>query len=904
MSEPRVPDNLDTTVSYPEAAGWGVVTGRFVYGSPDGPDAKEFPDAAPIQGTMEVTASREIVTFRGDPPTTFYMKPVVCKLSGNGFSSPAGKPYLVLIPTDRGGIAESGWNYTFTFRNKAGDLMHEVTTSVPQGEIVDLTLVLDTEPGAGPGTDPMVSMTSTLTLTAFTLTKKADEMEKMLDEARQSAAESAQSAKNSEDSAKTAESKIVEAAASAAASESSAKAAEESAKASSTSAKNALDALNTGREENKTAIAEIKAENAMTLESVKSENSAALAQAQASLDEARTEAANAAGSAAESATQASASAQDSAAAKQAAQEAATSSQESKQASVASAQSASESALSAQTAKDSAVQAAADVEKAKTLIATSPIEFKWETIQEAGATKVRGSWRRTGETDWRPVGDIASGADGASVTAASVNAEGELVIELSKGGPINAGLVKGADGKDGTIPKIVAGTVTPTQDGSYKIETPENAPNEYRVDLWLPGAGGGDEKAVNGLIDNRLSNMRYSLAPRFKDIFISNDTVFGICRDGTAYSCGNSYDGASGNGNTYAESPYLDEVLIDATLRSAESRGSVMIALDTEGCAWGSGQPHTGRIPPQIGNKRVLYPVRVHPDKRFKSAHLTGYDVLAVDVDGKVWRWGRSVGYEPVQLPFTQPIESIMCKENGIMIALDTNGKVWTFGYGLLGDGQSYHQADSPVPVLPNLTFKKIESKYGSSMALDTSGNLWAWGDNDRGQLGIGNKTSPITTPTKVVCDKPIVDFDFGSQFSAMLTSDGKVYTCGINTVGQQGNSSNIYTENQVPTLVDLQENAISIACGSGFSVVRMADERIASWGSNGYGQLGRGISEKYAATPDTLNWTRYKKVAVGEEFVVAIPEYGKAQAWGRNDNGQLGNGTTEHQNSPVTMSII
>lgn len=903
MSEPRVPDNLDTTVSYPEAAGWGVVTGRFVYGSPDGPDAKEYPDAAPIQGTMEVTASREITTFRGDPPTTFYMKPVICKLSGNGFSSPAGKPYLVLIPTDRGGIAESGWNYTFTFRNKAGDLMHEVTTPVPQGEIVDLTLVLDTEPGAGPGVDPMVSMTSTLTLTAFTLTKKADEMEKMLDEARQSAAASAQSAKNSEDSAKMAESKIVEAATSAVSSEEAAKAAKVSAEAASVSAKDAVDALNAGREENKTAIAAVKAENAATLEGVKVENTAALAQAQASLDAAKAEAASAAAKAAESAAQAGASAQDSATAKQAAQDAAVSSQESKQASEASAQSASESALSAQTAKDSAVQAAADVEKAKTLIATAPIEFKWDTVQESGVTKLRGSWRRTGEPDWRPVGDIASGVDGVSVTAASVNAKGELVIELSKGEPVNAGLVKGADGKDGITPKIVAGTITPTQDGSYKIETPENAPNEYRMDLWLPGAGGIDEKAVNKLLDTRLGSMRDALAPRFKDIFISNNTVFGICRDGAAYSCGNGYDGSAGNGETSSQIQYLREVLIDGTLRSAESLNNVMIALDTEGCAWGSGQPNTYMIPPQKANSRVLYPIRVHPEKRFKSVQLTGYEVLAVDVDGKVWRWGGADGYKLVQLPFTQPIKSIT--QNGsLVVALDTNGKVWTLGYGLLGDGQTYHKVKSPVPILPNLTFQKIKSKYSACMALDTDGNLWAWGECERGQLGIDKVQDTVTTPTKVVCNYPIEDFDLGNRFSVMLSSEGMIYTCGVNAAGVLGNSSNLYTQNNVPTPVDLEDSAISIACGGSFSVARMSDERVVTWGSNKVGQLGRETRVPYSCFPEYLGWTKYSKVAVGNNFVVAISEYGVADAWGYNDNGQLGDGTIENRNQPVLMSRI
>lgn len=862
MSEPRVPDNLDTTVSYPEAAGWGVVTGRFVYGSPDGPDAKEYPDAAPIQGTMEVTASREIVTFRGDPPTTFYLKPVICKLSGNGFSSPAGKPYLVLIPTDRGGIAESGWNYTFTFRNKAGDLMHEVTTPVPQGEIVDLTLVLDTEPGAGPGVDPMVSMTSTLTLTAFTLTKKADEMEKMLDEARQSAAASAQSAKNSEDSAKTAESKIVEAAASAAASEEAAKAAEESSKASSASAKDAVDALNAGREENKTAIAAVKAENAATLEGVKVENTAALAQAQASLDAAKAEAASAAAKAAESAAQAGASAQDSATAKQAAQDAAVSSQESKQASEASAQSASESALSAQTAKDSAVQAAADVEKAKTLIATAPIEFKWDTIQESGVTKLRGSWRRTGEPDWRPVGDIKNG-------------------------------------KDGTTPKITAGTVTFTEDGASKIETPEISPNRYQVNLWLPRAKGIDEKAVNKLLDTRLDKMRSALTPKFKDMFLFDYTVFGICRDGTAYSCGYGRDGLAGTGTEDFEIRYLREVLIDGTPCDIKISDGTMLALDTEGHIWGSGQLDQKLLPPQKNNMPVIYPIRVHPDKRFKSIKTKDHNAFAIDVDGKVWAWGRSYGYDPVQLPFAQPIKSISPDSDRSMFVLDINGKIWAFGNFL-----SNPREILSVPILPDLTFQRTENDQGSNMALDVDGNLWAWGQNAVGQLGVGNPSGYIENPIKVICDKPIADFSIVDQFFTVLTSDGEVRTCGSNFSGRLGNDSNTNINKRVPTRVDLKETATSIACGNNFVVARLANGRVATWGANYVGQLGRPAPREYDCYPAYLGEMTFVKIFARNNFAVAISEDGVAYAWGSNKYGQLGDGTTKDQYQPVLMSRI
>lgn len=499
MSEPRVPDNLDTTVSYPEAAGWGVVTGRFVYGSPDGPDAKEFPDAAPIQGTMEVTASREIVTFRGDPPTTFYMKPVVCKLSGNGFSSPAGKPYLVLIPTDRGGIAESGWNYTFTFRNKSGDLIHEVTTPVPQGEIVDLTLVLDTEPGAGAGVDPLTAMTSSLVLSVYEATRAAKAAESHTRQAAESAATAETKATEAAGSAKTAEMKVTAAAISAETAESKATAAAVSAATAEVKATEA--AGSAAAAQNSAATAEAKAMEAAT-SAAAAQNSATTAETKATEAAASTATAQGSASVSEAkATEAAASAQT---AETKATEAA--------ASAAAAQN------SAATAETKATEAEGYVQQVNDALAAGMFDF--EINHDLGQIRLKAK----GATEWSEWVALPKGDTGRGIKAATVSPEGHLLITYDDqpdnpidcgvvrveytmrvdqtdgnlyykdnlgGTEKSAGLARGIDGKVGPAPTLTmdgvtagtgwAATLTPTGEGAYKLgftaPTPEGVSEE-------------------------------------------------------------------------------------------------------------------------------------------------------------------------------------------------------------------------------------------------------------------------------------------------------------------------------------------------------------------------------------------------------------------------------------------
>ncbi len=82
--------------------------------------------------------------------------------------------------------------------------------------------------------------------------------------------------------------------------------------------------------------------------------------------------------------------------------------------------------------------------------------------------------------------------------------------------------------------------------------------------------------------------------------------------------------------------------------------------------------------------------------------------------------------------------------NGQTIAVLRNGSVWAWGNnnrGQLGVG-SLVDSHVPVPVaMPNkTTVIKVNSGGYASYAIDSTGRLWAWGDNNSGQLGAGHAT--------------------------------------------------------------------------------------------------------------------------------------------------------------------
>lgn len=70
----------------------------------------------------------------------------------------------------------------------------------------------------------------------------------------------------------------------------------------------------------------------------------------------------------------------------------------------------------------------------------------------------------------------------------------------------------------------------------------------------------------------------------------------------------------------------------------------------------------------------------------------------------------------------------------------------------------------------------------------TDGQVYTWGQNSRGQLGLGRRKSGITSPQHVQClsSMPLVQVSAGGQQSFALSVSGGVFGWGRNDCGQLG----------------------------------------------------------------------------------------------------------------------
>jgi hypothetical protein len=312
--------------------------------------------------------------------------------------------------------------------------------------------------------------------------------------------------------------------------------------------------------------------------------------------------------------------------------------------------------------------------------------------------------------------------------------------------------------------------------------------------------------------------------------------------------------------------------------------------------------------------------------------------LALTSDGKVYTWGNNnIGqlgdgttndsFVPVAVDMTGVLSgktiTAIAAGSSSCYALGSDGKVYAWGsnyVGALGDGTG---TNSSVPVAVDMTgvmsgktVTAIAGAYLQGMALTSDGKVFCWGANTLGVLGDGTTThraSPVAVDmTGVMSGKTIVAIAMAHYHGVAVSSAGRVYTWGgYGSSGTLGDG--LATDSLAPVAVDRSgvlsgKSIVAVATGQYHTLALSSDGLIYSWGYSAYGELGDGaaVQRNSPVAVDTSGFLATKTVTAidaGLRHSMALTSDGLVCAWGSNASGQLGNGSGLAATSPTAVDM-
>jgi alpha-tubulin suppressor-like RCC1 family protein len=243
------------------------------------------------------------------------------------------------------------------------------------------------------------------------------------------------------------------------------------------------------------------------------------------------------------------------------------------------------------------------------------------------------------------------------------------------------------------------------------------------------------------------------------------------------------------------------------------------------------------------------------------------------------------------------------------VVIMTDGTAYSCGYnniGQLGDGTTTDKNTLTLMTLPSGKLaKSVSIGVFHTVVIMTDGTAYSCGGNNYGQLGDGTTSRNVLTLMTLPSGKLAKSVSNGAYHTIVIMTDGTVYGCGRNNIGQLGDGTT--TSRNVLTLMTLPSGKLakSVSGGDSHTVVIMTDGTAYSCGNNAYGQLGDGTTtSRNVLTLMTLPSGKLAESVFGGAYhTIVIMTDGTAYSCGYNIIGQLGDGTTTNRNVLTLMTL-
>ena len=385
----------------------------------------------------------------------------------------------------------------------------------------------------------------------------------------------------------------------------------------------------------------------------------------------------------------------------------------------------------------------------------------------------------------------------------------------------------------------------------------------------------------------------------------------IKKDGTIWVSGNNTYGQIGNGTTSSAKYFTQVGINDVQLNAKNEYIKIGEKFDIDVIS--------------AANFNVFVKEKpVQSDWKWTSSNE---DVATIDENGvaigKTLGYTTITGYNSKNGLKAKAIINIYRNQEGAItvpvvgqgygntITLKEDGTVWATGkndYGQLGVGDTTNRNTSVQVKIDENTYLenviKIDVTDDSTIALTKTGEVYAWGKNENGELGVGDKTyRSYATRVKGIDGngylENIIDIASGEANGYAIDKNGNVYGWGYGGYNQIDDTA---TSKVYPTKMSDCTDAISVSAGDCFMMFMQSNANVVARGYNNYGQSGDGNTTSAPSGTRKVG-NDINKICAGNDSTLIIKEDGTVWTAGRNRYGELGVGDTSNRTTYTKLTL-
>ncbi|AKV00307.1 regulator of chromosome condensation RCC1 [Labilithrix luteola] len=343
----------------------------------------------------------------------------------------------------------------------------------------------------------------------------------------------------------------------------------------------------------------------------------------------------------------------------------------------------------------------------------------------------------------------------------------------------------------------------------------------------------------------------------------------VLDDGSVRCWGSNDSGQLGTGLSDAEpmpafaaAPRAVTGITDAASVAVAGNGlsGTTCVVSTTGVVSCFGSDASGQLGQGSSPSAKAHPVpAVVGGLKAKSVALANTFAFAVGTDDHLWSWGANDTFQLASTRNDAVANTVPALADRIsnparaFAGTTKNGFVLSTEGGVLSWGSSVDSqlarasslVNDPVPSAVALSdIAGIASGASHVCALSRGGGVYCWGANDHGQLGISTLGAQRLPAAVLLPDgvQAVAVFAGGND-TCIIAANGDLHCWGANQSGQLGTLEGD-DKPRPQRIAGLDEQAVSAAIMDGSICALLRSGRVACWGDNLVGQLGRGARDE------------------------------------------------------------